>query len=73
MSRLITKILTPSETTDGVWVAAIEGWHVKATDRSHAERIIDIAGMCFNVGRKDAQADIRQALGMNPFGAHVPR
>lgn len=69
-----TTILTPDETAPTAgWVAVIEGWHIRATDRQHAERIIDACEMTAAIGRKSAQAEMRKALGLHVHGPHVPR
>ena len=68
-----TSILQPHETTNGIWVAVIEGWHVRATDREHAERIINTSKMVEAVAMKEAKAEIRTALGLRAYGDHALR
>jgi hypothetical protein len=57
-----SRILTPEETTKKNWVAVIESWHVPASSREHAERIIATCEMCMQIGRRDALARVRNAL-----------
>lgn len=66
MSDLITtKILSPEETPEGKhWYAVIESRWVVATDRIHAERIVDTCVMCASIGRRDALQKVRTAIGL---------
>jgi hypothetical protein len=64
-------ILTPEETDAKVWVAVVEGYHVRATDREHAERIIMVCKACASKGRSHAQHGIVYALGLRAWGSTV--
>ncbi|AUQ74733.1 hypothetical protein [Phaeobacter piscinae] len=68
-----TKILEPHEAAQGTWIAVIEGWHVRAESRSHAQRIIDTCKMVAAAAKKEAKAEIRTALGLRAYGDHAPR
>ncbi|MGB0507106.1 MAG: hypothetical protein ACPGGK_13000 [Pikeienuella sp.] len=59
-----TSILKPEETDSGVYVVVIEGWHIRAIDKDHAERIIDACKMVAAATRERVKAEIRVALGL---------
>ena len=61
--RLESKVLAPKDTPNNThWYAEIEGRWVQASDRLHAERIIDTAKMCAEIGRRSAINAMKSAL-----------
>lgn len=71
--KVHSRILHPEETVDGDYVVVIEGWHIKANDEQHAQRIIDACNMAAAISAKVARAEIRLALGLRSYGDHVER
>lgn len=73
MSDLSTKVLRPEETGHDGWVAVVEGWHIRADNQAHAERIISACNMSASIGRKQAQNALRMALGFSSYSNHIGR
>ena len=60
-----TKVLSPDETPDGKhWYAVVRSYWVKAENREHAERIIEVCEASHAIGVNEARFKMRDALGM---------
>lgn len=68
---LSTRILSPDEAAGDYWIAVVEERWIRAIDRDHAERIIEVCKMCAAMGHRRALYDVRSALGLTSFGSSV--
>jgi hypothetical protein len=67
------KILSPQESGMPCWVCCVEGRWVEAADADAAKTLAEQFRFCARVGYRAAQMDMRKAIGLHPFGDHVPR
>lgn len=67
------KILTPHEAGIGRWVCSVEGRWIEAGDADAAKTLAEAFRYAARIGYRAAQTDIRKAIGLHPFGDHVPR
>ena len=66
----MTDSIRPPEETGGIWIAIVEGWHIWAESREHAERIIDACNMTKSIGYNRTKAEMRCAIGLVAYGGY---
>ncbi|AET42322.1 hypothetical protein DSS3P1_14 [Ruegeria phage DSS3-P1] len=66
------KILEPRDNFPGEpFMVEVNGRHIKAEDRRHAESIVDALNTAHNLGKRAARHEVRTALGLRTWGGDV--